>query len=311
MTSVETDIWSTPAVLRRVIDRVETNGAAIAALLDGPIAFLGCGTSYYVGVAMAGLYEYVRRAPAQALFPSDYVPRPDWTHVVISRTGKTTEVVDAMAAARRAGARLALIVGDPGSPAEALADVVLPLEFAPEQGIIQTRFISAACMALRLIIGGDAAGRGLDGLPDQVERSLATFDPGPLLDYERVVFLGHDWRYGLAQAAALNLQESALGTPAAYQTLDYRHGPIAGADPNTLIWSLDAADDGAAAGVLEDVRATGAAIRRLAEDPQVALVQAQVLALRLAERRGIDPGSPRHLSRTIVLPTSRPVPGGL
>ncbi len=311
MTSIEADILSTPDVLRQVIDRVKARGSATAALLDGPVVFLGCGTSYCVGVAMAGLYEYMRTAPAQAIFPSDYLPRKDWTHVAISRTGRTTEVVSAMAAARRSGGRVALIVGDPGSPAETLADTVLHLEFAPEHGVIQTRFISAACLALRLLLGDTTVSRSLDELPDQVERALAAFDPAPLLGYEQIVFLGRDWRFGLAQAAALNLQESALITPGAYQTLDYRHGPIAGADAGTLVWSLDDAEDELAAGVLEDVRATGAKVRRLEGDPQVALVQAQVLALRLAERRGIDPGSPRHLSRTIVLPTNQLVADGM
>jgi glucosamine--fructose-6-phosphate aminotransferase (isomerizing) len=301
MTSVEADILSTPSVLRQVIDRVRTHGAAVAAGLEGPIAFLGCGTSYCVGVAMAGLYEQVRRTPAQALFPSDYVARPDWAHVVISRTGKTTEVVEAMTTARRAGARLVLVVGDQHSPAEALADTLLPLEFAPEAGVIQTRFISAATLALRVLSGDESVRRTLDTLPDQVARALGTFDPTPLLHYERVVFLGRTWRYGLAQAAALNLQESALLTPNAYQTLDYRHGPIAGADAGTLIWSFDAPDDQLAAAVLADARATGATIRVSQEDPQISLVLAQMLALRLADKRGVDPGTPRHLTRAIVL----------
>jgi fructoselysine-6-P-deglycase FrlB-like protein len=282
----------------------------MAPLLDGPLAFLGCGTSYCLGVAMAGLYERERAAPAQALFPSDYTIRPGWTHVAISRTGKTTEVLEAMAQARRAGARVALIAGDPGAPAEALADVTLSLEFAPEEGVIQTRFISAACLAFRLLLGGAAAARVLDDLPERLERSLAAFDPAPLLDFEQVVFLGRGWRHGLAQAAALNLQESALITPAAYQTLDYRHGPIACADEGTLVWSLDAAGDALARGVLDDARKAGATVRPLDDDPQVALVQAQFLALRLAERRGIDPDAPRHLSRAIVLPPGTQAPDG-
>lgn len=302
MSSVESDILSTPSILRRV--REHLSDAAPA--LDGPIVFLGCGSSHCVGTAMAGLYETVRGLPAQSVLPSDYVPRPEWLHVAISRTGRTTELLEGMARARDAGARVLLIAGDAGSPAEALASEVLPLTFAPEQGIIQTRFISAALLALRLLIGGKAVP---DDLPGQVERALSAFDPAPLLGFAQTVFLGRGWRHGLAMGAALSLQETALVTPAAYQTLDYRHGPIACADAGTFVWSLDAQEDAACAAVLDDVRATGATVHQVGGDPQVALALAQLLAVRIAEARGVDPEAPRNLSRAIVLPASEPLPG--
>jgi fructoselysine-6-P-deglycase FrlB-like protein len=186
--------------------------------------------------------------------------------------------------------------------AAALAGGVLPLAFAPEQGVIQTRFISAALLALRLLIGGTAIP---DDLPGHVERALSSFDPAPLLGFSQTVFLGRGWRYGLAMAAVLNLQETALVTPAAYQTLDYRHGPIACADAGTLVWSLDAPDDVECAAVLDDVRATDATVHQMGGDPQVALVLAQLLAARIAHARRVDPDAPRNLSRAIVLPLAR------
>jgi len=297
MTNVEADILSTPAILRRVVGRV---GAAQIGL-DGPTVFLGCGSSNCVGIAMAALYEAARGLPAQAILPSDYAPRPAWTHVAISRTGQTTELLEAMARAREAGARVLVLTGDPGSPAAALAGEVLPLEFAPEQGIIQTRFISAAVLALRLLIGGAALPP--DDLPDRVERGLSAFDPSPLLGLARTVFLGRGWRHGLALGAALQQQETALGVPSAFQTLDYRHGPIACADERTLVWSFDAPHDAASAAVLGDVRATGATVRQIDDDPQVALAQAQLLAVHLAQVQGINTEAPRNLSRAIVLPS--------
>ncbi|HVC83094.1 MAG TPA: hypothetical protein VNL35_21610 [Chloroflexota bacterium] len=305
MTSVEADILSTPAILRRVVERV----GASRIELGGPMVFLGCGSSNCVGIAMAAPYEAVRGLPAQAMLPSDYAPRRAWTHVAISRTGQTTELLEAMARAREAGTRALLLTGDPGSPAAALASEVLPLEFAAEQGIIQTRFLSAAFLALRLLIGG--AGLPPDDLPDRLERALSSFDPGPLLGLARTVFLGRGWRYGLAVGAALHQQETALGVPSAFQTLDYRHGPIACADERTLVWSFDVPRDAASAAVLDDVRATGATVTQMDDDPQVALAQAQILAVRIAQVHGIDTEAPRNLSRAIVLPSSDLIPGAL
>jgi len=221
--------------------------------------------------------------------------------VAISRTGRTTELVEAMRRARVVGAHVGLIRGEPGSPAEEHARVILPLEFAPEKGIIQTRFIAAATMALRLLIGGNRARQALDDLPDRVESGLTAFDPEPLVGYEHVVFLGRGWRYGLALMAALNLQETARGAPEGHQTLEYRHGPISAADEGTLVWCFDGHDDAPSRAVLEDVRRTGANVRCTDDDPLVSTVQAQLLAVRMAEARGIDPDAPRHLSRAIVL----------
>src|SRR5207244_7174984 len=101
---------------------------------------------------------------------------------------------------------------------------------APEQGVIQTRFISAAVVALRRLIDGERARTTLRDLPDRVEQGLANLDPAPLAPFGHVVFLGRSWRHGLALMAALNLQETALVVPEGHQTLEYRHGPIGRAD---------------------------------------------------------------------------------
>lgn len=302
MTMTEQDIYGTPAILRQVMSRVEEHSSRLAPLLQGPLAFLGCGSSYCIGVAAAALYEQARELPAQGIMASEYSPRAGWTHIAISRTGQTTELIEAMQRAARAGAPIMLIRGEPGSPAEPLAGTVLPLEFAPEQGVVQTRFITAATLALRLLIGGDAARHALADLPDRVERGLATLEPDLLARFERVVFLGRGWRYGLALVAALNLQETAQAVPEGHQTLDFRHGPIAAVDAGTLVWCFDAPDDAASMAVLEDVRRTGATVRCSGDDPLVCMVQAQLSAVRLAASRGIDPDAPRHLSRAIVLP---------
>jgi len=301
MSLIEEDIRSTPHVLRQTIERVEERGS-LARELRGPVLFLGSGSSYCVGVAAAALYEQTHGAPSQAVLGSEYHPRPGWMHVGISRTGKTSELVSAMRlASSMPDGRVALIAGDPGSPAEMYArNGILPLEFASEEGVIQTRFISAALMALRLLVDGSAR-ETVRRVPEKVEQGLVDFEPDPLTRFGHVVFLGRGWRYGLALAARLNLAETALMVAEGHQTLDYRHGPIATADERTFIWCFDPLDDAESGAVVEDVRRTGAAVRWTGDDPLVSLVQAQMLAVRLAHARGVNPEAPRHLTRAIVL----------
>ena len=272
MTVIEQDIRSIPTILRQTHARIDERRDALMPLLDGSAAFLGCGSSYCVAMALAALYEQERHVPGQAIIASDYLPRPTWTHVAISRTGETTELVTAMQRIHEAGGRCLLLVGEHGSPAEAHADLVLTLEFAPEQGVIQTRFVVAATQALRLLIA--AVRTSLDDLPERMERALATFDPSPLVRFDHVVFLGRGWCYGLASAAALNLQETALMVPEVHQTLDYRHGPIASADERTVVWCLDSLQDAASVAVIDDVRRTGATVQWTDVDPLIAVAQA-------------------------------------
>lgn len=299
MTLIEKDIRSIPTILRQTYARVEERRGALMPLLNGSMIFLGCGSSYCVAMALAALYEQERHSPAQAIIASDYIPRAGWTHVAISRTGETTELVTALKRAQEAGGRCLLVVGEQGSPAEAHADTVLALEFAPEQGVIQTRFVVAATQALRLLIASTQA--SVDDLPESMKQALTTFDPTPLLRFEHVVYLGRGWRYGLAGAARLNLQETALMVSEAHQTLDYRHGPIASADERTLVWCFDPHGEAASAAVIDDVRRTGATVQWTEVDPLIAVAQSQLFALRKAEARGLDPLAPRNLSRAIIL----------
>jgi len=68
-----------------------------------------------------------------------------------------------------------------------------------------------------------------------------------------------------------------------------------------LVWSFDPPDDALGNAVLRDVRRSGAAVRCTGDDPLISAAQAQIVAVRLAEARGIDPDAPRNLTRAIIL----------
>jgi fructoselysine-6-P-deglycase FrlB-like protein len=79
--------------------------------------------------------------------------------------------------------------------------------------------------------------------------------------------------------------------------MEYRHGPIATAGPGAVVWMLASPPDGLAA----EAAGTGATVVTAKLDPLAELVRIQRLALALAERRGLDPDSPAHLERAVVL----------
>ena len=111
------------------------------------------------------------------------------------------------------------------------------------------------------------------------------------------MYLGSGWTYGLAQEAALKIREAAQAWAESYPMLDYRHGPLAVADARSLVWIIGDASDT----LVADIERTGATVRVGTADPLIELAQAQRLAVAIAERAGLNPDAPRHLTRSIVL----------
>lgn len=102
---------------------------------------------------------------------------------------------------------------------------------------------------------------------------------------------------GLANEAALKFREAAQAWTESYPAMEFRHGPISVAGPESVVWALGPVD----ASVLRDAAATGATVLGGTADPMVELVTIQRTAVALAESGGLDPDHPRHLTRSVVL----------
>ncbi|MFE0734809.1 SIS domain-containing protein [Streptomyces sp. NPDC058855] len=291
-THVTDEIASQPDCRRRAAE----TAAREAALLPRPgerVAVVGCGTSYFVARAYAALRESLGAGETDAFPASDPTPlgRRYDRIVALTRSGTTTEVARLLAAARGRVSTL-VITGVPDSPAAHLADRVLGLGFADERSVVQTRFATTTLQLLR-------AGLGVDLAPAVADAELALYEPLPALWERRgqFTFLGGGWAAGLADEAALKLREVARVWTESYPAMEYRHGPISISDRACLVWCLGPAPSG----LRDEVEATGALFAADAVDPVAALVRAQRLAVALADRRGLNPDRPRHVSRSVVL----------
>jgi fructoselysine-6-P-deglycase FrlB-like protein len=145
-------------------------------------------------------------------------------------------------------------------------------------------------------------GDAIEPVAEQAGRVLDDGAPLPpdIESAEQITFLGHGWAYGVALEAALKLRESAQLWTEAYPQMEYRHGPIAIAEPGRAVWVFGQP----VAGLAADIAATGAALvgpNGPDLDPVADLVRVHLLALRRAERKGLDPDHPRHLTRSVVL----------
>ncbi|WP_414635441.1 SIS domain-containing protein [Actinophytocola sp.] len=267
--------------------------AGLTATLPAPgerVAVIGCGTSWYMAAAYAALREETGAGETDAFAASQFPENRNYDRVVaISRSGTTTEVLRALRTARP---RTVAITAVGGSPIAELAGEAVVLDFADERSVVQTVFATTALMLLRASLGAD-----LEPVIQQADAVLGqefTVELGA-----QVTFLGDGWAYGVAREAALKLREAAGVWTEAYPQLEYRHGPIAIAEPGRAVWVFGEP----APGIAADVAATGAELIDDALDPVADLVRAQLLAVAWAHERGLDPDRPRGLTRSIVLPT--------
>ncbi len=256
------------------------------------VCVIGCGTSLFMAQAWAALREAAGQGQTDA-FPASELPsgRRYDVLVAISRSGTTSEVAHVL---QNAPAERTVVISTlADSPVAALAGHTIDFGFADEQSVVQTRFATTTLAFLRAAIHPEATAPAVEDARRVLQRKLP-LDPATV---EQWTFLGRGWTVGLAQEAALKLREACQAWTEAYPAFEYRHGPIAIAAPGRVVWSFGPLDPA----IADAVRATGATVVAQDLDPLASLVVAQLVAVALAEARGLDADHPRNLSRSVVL----------
>ena len=215
----------------------------------------GCGSTYYLSLTAAPLLQALTGVPSQARPASELVLFPEWLFpnaerillVTISRSGETTETVEAVGAFRRHGGKHVLaITCDSHSTLAHSADLILAADTAQEQSVAQTRSFSSMALLVQAAaahLAGQDSPRILAPLPDIGERLLSAYYPimrrlGESLDIDYFFFLGAGFLYGMACEAMLKLKEMSLSHSEAFHPLEFRHGPMSMVDERALVVGL-------------------------------------------------------------------------
>ncbi|MER7212652.1 SIS domain-containing protein [Streptosporangium sp. NPDC000239] len=291
-THTESEIVSQPDCWRRAV--AETPRDALPRPGER-VAVIGCGTSWFVAQSYAVLRERAGQGETDAFAASEFpVGRPYDRVLALTRSGTTTEVLDALAVLRERGVRTSAVTASPGTPVVTAADEIVMLDFADERSVVQTRFATTQLALLRAHLGEDLSGAIADA-----ERALAVPLPEITLTAEQFTFLGRDWSYGLALEAALKMREACRAWTESYPAMEYRHGPISIAGPNRVTWVLGEG----AKGLRAEVEATGGAFLNSLLDPMAELVLVQRVAVARALAQGLNPDEPLNLTRSVILPS--------
>ena len=295
-------------------------------LRAGTVVMTGCGTSYNLAQSLACAMNAAGQR-AIAVPGAEWARRPecyqadtrDILVVGLSRSGITTETVQAVAASRKRGwPTFALsCVPDVAILQAAERGIYLPTD--AREGIVMS--VSASLM---LLVGLRLAGIAL---PEAVVAAgqaglaqVAAAGPlltGPLLTGRaHFVYLGAGANYGIATEGSLKLQEMSISYSQSFHPMEYRHGPISLIDEHSLVVMLYSESTAAEeARVVADVQAKGAKVIGFggpgdlridlgATGPEFGLAclpALQMLGEMVARLKGIDSAAPRHLTKVVVL----------
>ena len=180
-THADREIASQPDIWRKVA----AMAPSVAGLLPAHgerVAAVGCGSSWFMSMAYAGIREGAGHGETDYFAGSEFLYERKYDRIVaISRSGTTTETVELL---KKTKLPSVIITAVAGSPVTEYADESIILDFADEESVVQTRWATAALGLLR-------AHNGTDLLPlaDQCELALAA-DIAPFLEVELLIVPG-------------------------------------------------------------------------------------------------------------------------
>lgn len=303
--------------------------------------FVGCGTSFYLAQAASATFtalgnRLARAVPASEilLFPSLVFPNQGMPvfPVLISRSGNTSEVLQVAKFLRDRDVEFLVITCD-GNALAPLSSRTLIVP-ASEESTVMTSSFTSMLLALQYIAGRllrlDSFVDGLHLLPGALSGLLDLYGSKVKQfgrqSFEDVAFLAQGALYPIASETALKVMESSSTYAQFFHTLEFRHGPKSIISEKVLVGAL-LSETGYTeeSAVLLEMKQLGARTIAIANQltpevreaadlaieldlpmPELArlviyVVWGQLLGSYLGLHKGLDPDSPRHLTRVVTL----------
>jgi glucosamine--fructose-6-phosphate aminotransferase (isomerizing) len=329
-----------PDVLERLAtdsqEAIETLAEAIAASYG--TFLVGCGTASYA--ALSGNYLFSRIAARHVNFVvgsefkyHEHFLTPRSLVLALSQSGETADVIEAMMAARKRGARLGALVNVPRSTLDRMVDLRVHLNAGPEQCVLSTKAYTAKVAVLLL------TAHALKGTYDEGKKLVLQAAEGmrgmlsdswvdPLREVAHRVYqtdhlfvIGRGLSYPTALEAALKIKEVSYIHAEGFAGGELKHGVIALVAPGTPC-VVYAPNDETRADILSgamELKSRGGYIIGIGPQsdpvfdvhlqtpdvgdaaPLVNALPAQMLGYHAALLRGNDPDKPRNLAKSVTV----------
>ncbi len=303
------------------------------------VVFTGCGSTYYLSLAVAALYQELTGRAARAVPAGELLLNPQTVLtgqktllVAVSRSGSTSETVKAVENFKMKKRGEVVVISNYDQALSRLADVKILIPKGQEESVAQTRSFAsmyvAACSFCARMAGRADLLSAMKKLPEAGNLLIDKYESfvkeiGSNLDFDRFYFLGSGIRYGLACEVNLKMKEMTLTHSEPFHFLEFRHGPMSMVNRNTVVVGmLSDANRAHEAKVLSEMEALGGTVAGLGESPAGMISEAdivfesavpesvrgvlylpvlQLMAFHRSIAKGLDPDRPKNLTAVVQL----------
>ena len=240
--------------------------------------------------------------------------------LAFSQSGQSPDLVAPTRFFREGGARTVAFVNDAASPLAQASQWVFPLHAGAETSIAATKSYIAQLVAGARVTaawqGDEALAAALTELPGQLHQAArADWSSAvrALVDADRLFVIGRGTGLAIAMEAALKFKEVCGIQAEAFSGAEVKHGPMALVDEGfpLLVFAPRGPAQAGLLALADEMRKRGARVLLAAPggelplvstsaedlDPIAAIQSFYPMAEALARARGLDPDSPRHLSK--------------
>ena len=335
-THTYTEIKSQPLAWQNALDVSRAQASTLKTLTDryDQVIFTGCGSTYYLSLAGAALFQELigktsRAVPASELLlnPSSVMVKGQrYLLVAVSRSGTTSETVKAVENFKRNGRGEVIVISNYETVLSQLGDLNVIIPAGQERSVAQTRSFASMYVAVTSLCA-IAAGRddlldAMGALPQVGQRIMAKYEQlakevGENLTTDRFYFLGSGGRYGLACEVNLKMKEMTLTHSEPFHFMEFRHGPMSMAGETAVVVGLLSEKNyDYEQAVLNEMQAKGARVLALSESRGDVLYASgipeevrgvlylpvlQLMAFYRSLAKGLNPDSPKNLTAVVTL----------
>ena len=274
--------------------------------------FVGCGSSYNLGFIAKDILN--KHGYSAQIFTGgnvmlfENIPEVDIA-MLITRTGESTETVEAAKKIKNKGIKTLCITCEKDSSITKVCDESIVLDIANEKSVVMT---GSFVFILSMLLNGIEKHKYYEISKKILSDSKKIIDEINLENYEHFVFLGYNENYGISKEGALKLQEMALQYVEYHEPLEYRHGPISRLSEKTLV-VVNSKCLKEEKKLIKDIEKLKARTLEISYDGSIKipnmedfeaplrLIPIQYLGFKKAIQMGYNPDAPKNLTKSVRL----------
>jgi len=307
------------------------------------IVVAGCGSSYYASILSGFYHEHLFGLDSRAVPSSEFIWYPPHTKSLIlmalSRSGKTSETLEATLTAKKLKVPTIAVTADPSSPMGKESDYCLTIGIGEERSVVMTKSFTASTLVSTLL-GFELSKLSISKrsefdndvrrLPGDAKRVIQSVDgqakklAESMRKLKQFIYLGSGASFGACLEGALKLRETSYTMCEVHHIPEFRHGPFALLQKGTGVVVIVPEDRTLKQSemLLKEIEAQGAKVMpisnvskitdtyrdsiQMPEElsanfmPLLSVIPMQMIAFHYAVGRGLNPDSPRNLTKFVA-----------